>query len=82
MHQNASLWRIRNARYRQVRATSRIKMREGIMSGNKEKWKLLPLQYLKVLDKKYCVEMFVLKVTKSEDEPEFNKIPIYYQEMI
>ncbi len=35
-----------------------------------------------MLDEKYGVEMFVLKVTKSEDEPEFNKIPIYYQEMI
>ncbi len=56
---------------------SRIKMLGGIMSGDKEKWKLLPLQYLKVLDKKYGVEMFVLKVIKSEDEPEFNKIPIY-----
>ncbi len=45
--------------------TSRIKMLGRIMSGDKEKWKLLPLQYLKVLDKKYGVEMFVLKVTKS-----------------
>ncbi len=62
--------------------TSRIKMLGRIMSGDTEKRKLLPLQYLKVLDKKYCVEMFVFKVTKSEDEPEFNKIPIYYQEMI
>ncbi len=35
-------------------------------------------RYLKVLDKKNGVEMFVLKVTKSEDRPELNKIPIYY----
>ncbi len=62
--------------------TSRIKMLGRIVSGDKEKWKRLPLQYLKVLDKKYSVEMFVLKVTKSEGEPEFNIIPIYYQEMI
>ncbi len=52
--------------------TSRIKMLGRIISGDKEKWKPLPLQYLKVLDKKCGVEMFVLKVTKSEDEPEFN----------
>ncbi len=26
--------------------------------------------------------MFVLKVTKGEEEPEFNQIPVYYQEMI
>ncbi len=61
---------------------SRIQMLERIMNGDKEKWKLLPLQYFKVLNKKYGVEMFVLKDTKSEDEPEFNKIPINYQEMI
>ncbi len=34
-----------------------------IMSGDKQNWTLLPLQYLKVLDKKYGVEMLVLKVT-------------------
>ncbi len=39
--------------------TSRIKMLGRIMSVDKEKWKLLPLQYLKVLDKKYGVEMLI-----------------------
>ncbi len=62
--------------------TCRINMLGRIMSGDKEKWKLLPLQFLKVIDKTYGVEMFVLKVTKSKEEPEFNKILIYYQEMI
>ncbi len=34
------------------------------MSGDKEKWKLLLLQYLKVLDKKYGVESLSLKLLK------------------
>ncbi len=44
--------------------TSRIKMLGRIMSGDKEKWKLLPLQYLNVVDKNMVLKMLSLKLLK------------------
>ncbi len=46
--------------------TSRIKMLGRIMTGDKEKWKLLHLQYLKMLDIVLkCLSLKLLKVKVS-----------------
>ena len=57
-------------------------MLSKIVSGEEEKWKVLPRAYLKVLDETYGIHNFCLRVTGCEEEPELRQIPQFYQEMI
>ena len=60
----------------------RIKMVIRILQSKDSNWQLLPMSYLKCLDRDFDMDFFALRVTNCDDLIHKTNIPLYYKECI
>lgn len=65
---------------RTIIKASRVQLLMKILTGDKDKWKFLPMKYIQSLDRTYGDTDYVLKAKVSVED--LTQIPVFYQECI